>query len=136
MLPAMAIAVTQVNGPSSTTAPTISVVSSAANPANPATPETAQTRYRRPSAATDSKPMLVSRTRLTPTRAGGGPGQTRLVTSAATQQPPTTGPSPSSRRAARRAGFTRAKPARISSAEPNSSTAASAAASGERPRPR
>jgi hypothetical protein len=72
-------------------------------------------------------------TRPSTTRASSGPGQTRLVTSAATQQPPTTGPSPSSRRAACRAGFTRAKPARISSAGPNSSTAASAAASAGRP---
>ena len=80
--------------------------------------------------------MQETSARPSATRAGHGPGQARLVASAATQQPPTTGPNPSSRRAARRAGFTRAKPARISSAEPNSSTAASAAASAERPRDR
>ena len=80
--------------------------------------------------------MQEARARPITSSAGHGPGQTRLVTSAATQQAPTTGPNPSSRRAARRAGFTRAKPARISSAEPNSATAASAAASAERPRDR
>jgi hypothetical protein len=107
MLPAMASAVTQVKDPARITTPTISAVSSAANPANPARPKKTETRYRRTSAATASKPMLASKARLAPTRAGNGPGQTRLVTSAATQQPPTTGPSPRSRRAARRAGFTR-----------------------------
>ena len=119
-----------------TSTPTISDASSAANPAHAAIPDQAATRYRRPSAATGSNPMQVTSNRPSTTRAGAGPGHTRLVASAATQQPPTTGPNPSSRRAARRAGFTRAKPARISSAEPNSSTAASAAASAERPRDR
>ena len=136
MLPAMASAVTQVNGPASTTIPTISATSSTANPANPATPERTQTRYRRPSAATASNPMQEARTRPIASSAGHGPGLIRLVTRAAIQQPPTTGPSPSSRRAARRAGFTRAKSARISAAEPNSCTAASAAVSRERPRDR
>ena len=56
-----------------------------------------------------------------------------LVTSAATQQAPTTGPMPSSLRAARLAGFTRAKPATISSGSPNSATADRAARSGGRP---
>jgi hypothetical protein len=57
----------------------------------------------------------------------------RLVSSAATQQAPTTGPIPSSLRAACRAGFTCAKPAAISSAGPNSAAAAAAAEFGGQP---
>src|SRR5690348_3777048 len=90
MLPAMASAVTQVKDPAGTVTPMISAVSSAAKPANPAIPENTETRYRLPSAATASNPMLASKATPITARAGSGPGQTRLVTSAATQQPPTT----------------------------------------------
>jgi hypothetical protein len=57
----------------------------------------------------------------------------RLVISAAAQQAPTSGPIPSSLRAARRAGFTRANSATISCGSPNSATADSAARSGASP---
>ena len=138
----MAAAVTQLTGASKKIALRISAASSAAKPRHPATPVTAASRYRPPSAATASSPMSPARARPATTQAGPGviqaaqPRPARLVSSAATQQAPTTGPNPSSLRAACLAGFTRAKPAAISSAGPNSATAAVAAASGASPRDR
>ena len=67
---------------------------------------------------------------------GTGQVHARPMISATAQHDPTTGPVTSSRRAARRAGCARANSAAISSGSPNSATAACAAASGARPRPR
>ena len=66
-----------------------------------------------------------------PAAAGTGQVHARPVTSATAQHDPTTGPAASSRRAARRAGCARVNSLAIRSGAPNSTTAASAAASAQ-----
>jgi phosphinothricin acetyltransferase len=95
-------------------------------------------RYRIPRAATASRATTAASITPGTILAATGTGQVhaRPVSSTTAQFAPTIGPVVSGRRAARRAGCARVNSAAIRPGSPNSATAACAAASGARPKPR
>ena len=116
---------------SAASTPMIMKASSAAVPMHPAAPARPAARYRVVLTATASSATTATSAKPGAMSAATGTGQVhaRLVTSATAQHNPTTGPTASSRRAARRAGCARANSAAISSGSPNSAMAAAAASS-------
>jgi len=101
-------------------------VSSTAVPMHPAVPARLADRYRVLRADTASRVTTATSIKPVPMAAAIGTGQVhaRPLTSATAQHEPTTGPLPSSLRAALRAGCVQANSAAISPGSPNSATAA------------